>query len=354
MNETRQLIVETAERIFLDLCTKELVDDAENGAFPDALWSALEESGLTLAAVPENLGGSGGTLGDAFAVLRLAGAYAAPIPVAETVLAAWLLTWAGQPVPTGPLTIAYPTGDDAIRAVLDDGGYLFRGRQERVPFARCVSEVVAYSRCEGKHLVARIDVSSCRVEYGVNLAGEPRDTVVFDDVDVPSDRVAVLDTPDIEPEIVHFGALCRAVQMAGAMERILALTVEHANVRVQFGRTIGSFQAVRQQIAVLATHVAAASKAAENAVDALEAGEGTVEIEIAKARAGEAAGVVSEIAHQVHGAMGITHEHNLHQFTRRLWSWRDEFNAEPHWQAELGKRIAKVGADDLWSFITGV
>jgi acyl-CoA dehydrogenase len=152
----------------------------------------------------------------------------------------------------------------------------------------------------------------------------------------------------------ELGALCRSVQIAGAIESIVALTVEHANVREQFGRPIGSFQAVRQQIAVMAAHAAAACKAAEYAADRFGEYGGTIAIAAAKARTGEAAGKVAKVAHQVHGAIGITHEHALHQFTRRLWSWRDEYGAETYWQSVIGREIAGGGAENLWRFIAGV
>jgi len=74
--------------------------------------------------------------------------------------------------------------------------------------------------------------------------------------------------------------------------------------------------------------------------------------EAAKIRAGEAAGKVAEIAHQVHGAIGFTHEHSLHRLTPRLWSWRDEFGTESHWSRELGRAVLASGADALWPTIT--
>ena len=64
------------------------------------------------------------------------------------------------------------------------------------------------------------------------------------------------------------------------------------------------------------------------------------------------AGTGAAIAHQVHGAMGFTHEHSLHHATRRLWSWREEFGNEAVWAARLGKMVTRHGADGLWPFIT--
>jgi alkylation response protein AidB-like acyl-CoA dehydrogenase len=121
---------------------------------------------------------------------------------------------------------------------------------------------------------------------------------------------------------------------------------------VQFGRAIGKFQAIQQQLALLAEQVAAAGVAASSAVAAVAAGGDLLfAAAVAKSRAGEAAGKATDIAHQVHGAIGFTHEHRLHQLTRRLWSWRDEFGSESRWWIELGRLAASRGGDGLWPLL---
>jgi alkylation response protein AidB-like acyl-CoA dehydrogenase len=75
-------------------------------------------------------------------------------------------------------------------------------------------------------------------------------------------------------------------------------------------------------------------------------------VAIAKARAGEAAGIGAAIAHQVHGAIGFTLEHDLQFFTKRLCAWRDEFGNEAEWNLQYGNRIAALGPDGLWPAIT--
>ena len=149
-----------------------------------------------------------------------------------------------------------------------------------------------------------------------------------------------------------YGALARAAQMAGALESLLAQSVRYATERKQFGRPIGAFQAIQHQLAILAGHTAAAGMAAANACRAAERGDPTFEVAAAKVRVGEAAGVACSIAHQTHGAIGFTYEHSLHFSTRRLWSWRAEFGAESVWAAELGRRVAARGADQLWADLT--
>src|SRR6267142_1460239 len=99
------IIVDTATRIFQDLCEPSTVNEAEQGVWPKTLWDALEESGLPLAWVPDDLGGAGAAMPDGFAVLRVAGRFAAPVPLAETLMAGWLLARAGITAPNGPLTV---------------------------------------------------------------------------------------------------------------------------------------------------------------------------------------------------------------------------------------------------------
>src|SRR5205085_4271201 len=132
------IIVDTATRIFADLCEPQTVNAAEEGRWPEELWKALEESGLTLTWVPDNLGGAGAEMIDGFAVLRVAGRFAAPVPLAETLMAGWLLAQAGIAVPSGPLTIAPVHADGGI--VLTADGAL-SGRARRVPFVRSAGHI---------------------------------------------------------------------------------------------------------------------------------------------------------------------------------------------------------------------
>ncbi len=121
------------------------------------------------------------------------------------------------------------------------------------------------------------------------------------------------------------------------------MTTQYAQDRVQFGRPLGKFQAVQQNLAVLAGQAAAAVAAADLAAEAVADRVKFLPIAAAKARAGEAAGIAAAIAHQVHGAIGFTAEHDLHFLTRRLWSWRDEFGKDSAWNRLLGRHMAQAG-----------
>jgi acyl-CoA dehydrogenase len=147
------------------------------------------------------------------------------------------------------------------------------------------------------------------------------------------------------------GATVRSVQTAGALEAILSLSVAYANERVAFERPIGKFQAVQQNLARLAGEVAAALAVSGSAADTIAQGDDDavfLEAASAKIRCAEAATEGAAIAHQVFGAIGFTKEHVLHRFTLRMLAWRDDFGNESWWAAELGKHVAKRGADEFW------
>ncbi|HEY0595558.1 acyl-CoA dehydrogenase family protein [Sphingopyxis sp.] len=145
--------------------------------------------------------------------------------------------------------------------------------------------------------------------------------------------------------------------MAGAMGQALALSIEHVNMRQQFGRPLGKFQAVQQSLAVMACEVRAVEAAAAALaarLDAVGRDPSTADFEIAaaKLRANRAVGVVTAIAHQVHGAIGFTEEYDLHRVTIPLMRWRGEDGNDAHWAQVLGRQVAGFGGRGLWEVMT--
>ena len=145
--------------------------------------------------------------------------------------------------------------------------------------------------------------------------------------------------------------------MAGAMGPALALSIDHVNMRQQFGRPLGKFQAVQQSLAVMACEVRAVDAAAAalaarlDAVD-LDPSAAGFEIAAAKLRANRAVGVVTAIAHQVHGAIGFTEEYELHHVTIPLMRWRGTHGNDAHWAQILGRQVAGFGGRGLWEAMT--
>jgi acyl-CoA dehydrogenase len=346
--DLRALLGDTVTRLFTDLATKELIESAEKGAWPEKLWRALEEGGLTLPLVPESAGGAGGTWLDAHVVIRAAGHHAAPVPLAETVVAGWLLGRAGLEVPFGPLTLAPVHGDERLTLARTGGTVTVSGRATRVPWGRAADHVVTVGELDGRPTVALLARGAATVEHDRNLALEPRDTLVFQQA-----RAVAAGAADIPADAIYlYGAMARAAQMAGALEFCLEQSVRYASERKQFGKPLSAFQVIQQNLAVMAGHVAASGIAAEAAFRAAERTHARFEIACAKIRVGEAAGIVAGSAHQTHGAIGFTYEHALHFATRRLWSWRAEFGSESAWARRLGREVAARGADALWRDLT--
>jgi acyl-CoA dehydrogenase len=336
MNELATMLQESVSRLFEDLAGPETLEAAEGGTWPAALWKALEETAVTQTLVPESAGGVGASWREAEVVLRAAGRYVAPVPLAEGLVAAWLCARDGLEVPPGILSLA-------PHAELRRDGERISGALKRVPWGAQAAAVLA--EVEGRLVL--LDSSAAEVSSGNNLAKEPRDTLRFLAV-----APLALGSQDRAGAVQRFGALARACQIAGALELLVAESVQFANDRVQFGRPIGKFQAIQHQLAVLASETAAARAAAGSACLVADGPDPAFEIAVAKVRCGEAAGQGARIAHAVHGAIGFTYEHALHFATRRLWSWRSEFGAESHWSDVLGGEALARGADQLWDYVS--
>jgi acyl-CoA dehydrogenase len=352
MSETRELLREAAERLLEKHCSAETMRRADAGEFPQALWRALEQAGYPAALVPESAGGAGLEMADALSLLVSAGRHALPAPLAETMLAGWLLSSAGIALPEGPLAVAPVRAGDTLRAKREGAAWKIEGKASRVPWAAQARAIAVLAQAGNDMLVALVAPADCRIGGGANVAGEPRD-----DVDFAGARCAAAAPTKLRSrDLLALGAVMRSAQMAGALQCILEASVRYAGERVQFGRPIGRFQAVQQNLAVLAGHAAAATAAAEAAIEAaaqdMDSLAASLPIAAAKIRSGEAAGIGAAIAHQVHGAIGFTQEHSLHYATRRLWSWRDEFGNEAYWSRRLGGDVAAAGADRLWQTIT--
>ena len=345
------IIIDATTRILQDLCDPQTVTNATDDSWKAPLWSALEESGLTQAWTPDELGGAGATVIDGFDVLQVSGQFAVPVPLAETLLAGWLLSRAGLVVPMGAMTIA-PVRAGEILTMGDDGS--LSGAARGIPFADEAGKIAVLARRGGDYVVALVDRFGCAVSEGRSLAHEARSRVGFDGV-IPEEVSEPLHGID-EDALMQMGAAARSAQMAGALQAILDISVEYAKERVAFERPIGKFQAVQHNLARLggetAAAIAAAGSVAYTLGNAVSFDDHVfLEVAAAKIRVGEAAGEGAGIAHQAHGAIGFTAEHILHRFTTRLWSWRDDFGSESVWAVRLGEMVATRGADDVWPMV---
>ncbi len=157
------------------------------------------------------------------------------------------------------------------------------------------------------------------------------------------------------------GALLRSAQMAGAAQALLERSVRYSRERQQFGRLLGKFQAVQQQLAELAGYAACMQAASQQAFAAVERDgmphsedhPAWLAVAIAKCRCSELAHPVTLIAHGVHGAIGFTEEFGLHYFSRPLWRWRAEYGRHSDWALAIGRSAVTRGPVAIWRDLAG-
>lgn len=352
MSESDSIVAETAARIFADLADPQSINAAKDEAWKAPLWKALEENGLTLAWVAEDLGGAGAALADGFEIISVAGRYAAPVPITETLLAGWLLAQGKIASPAGMMTVAPMRPKDRITLSADG---TLSGKARGIPFARDAGHVAVLAHGAKGAAIALVATKAAKLTEMRGIAGNTLYEFTFE----KAKPIKVTEAPAgfEQGTLMLMGAAVRSLSTAGALATILDLSVKYAGERVAFERPIGKFQAVQHNLARLAGESAAASAAATSAADAvanaasLESPGIYLEVAAARIRSAEAATEGSAIAHQVHGAIGYTKEHILHRFTQRLLTWRDDFGNESQWAVDLGNRVAAAGADALWPLV---
>lgn len=319
MSELRALLAETADRVLGQECS----------------WQQIADAGLASVMVAPERGGFGGNWEDALVILKACGRHATPLPLGEAVLAARLADEAGIALDPGMTTIS-------PRTIGKIAAGSFTGEMQSVPWGSETEQIIGV--VENIIIIMR-HAHAKEIEQHKNPAGEPRDTLRFESapaISAPGDDWNA-------DSLFRSCALLRTCQIAGALERALELSVAYTRERQQFGKALAGFQAIQQQLAVLAEETAAAGMAAASACKAADKGDAAFEIAAAKLRANMAARTATGIAHQVHGAMGFTAEYKLHRLTRRLWAWQSEFGNERHWADILGADVARRGADNFWS-----
>jgi acyl-CoA dehydrogenase len=350
-----RLLREAVRAVIARRATGYAADDAAAAGIDEQLWTVLEANELTLVGVPETAGGSGGTFAQAVEVVVAAAAAAAFVPVGETLVAALALERAGMVVPSGALSVV--AGAHLLRAHIDDGTVAVQGTLKRVPYGRSAAHIVTLAAdIDGEFLVLLPRTATTLARAGVNLAGEPRDTLDVS-TELPADAILQV-APGSITYVRTMLDLVRTITLSAAATQALEATVTYVGQREQFGRPLAKLQAVQQALAIMAGEVELMQRVAAVCVAAVDAGSAAwADIEFAvaaaKAQASTAAGAVASTAHQLHGAMGTTREHPLRLSTTRLWSWRDEGTSAGTLFAEIGRRAIAAGRGGLWPLLAG-
>ena len=279
-----------------------------------AAWSALAEMGVLGICVPEDDGGLAMTDEDLVPLLVEVGRAGLPDPVSSTAGVAAGFLREHAPAALARTWLARIAAGDAAFAVGFEGSDLVTAASTVDAFLLCRRDEVHLVEPAAVRLVPTTSVDGARDLARVEWT--PGDETLV----APGERCA--DGFGAVNAAFDRAALGAAAMLVGLGERMLAMTVEYASERKQFGVPIGSFQAVKHQLADASLAVEFALPLVLRAANSLAHGDpaAPVHVSMAKAKASDAARAAAATSLQVHGAIGYTVEYDLHLFMKRAWA----------------------------------
>ncbi len=329
------VLYDSFDRLLTDISTPQVIRDIESGGSVKPLWQQIAESGFADAMVAEDAGGAGLNLSDAFGLFFLCGRHALPLPLAQTMVARGVLAKNGLDIPDGPIVIS------PLPAVHTNE----RIECRNVPFGSFAHSVVVPHGSASPKAKDLLLPAAAGTRTATGVHGSLQAHFSWDQ---PESGIVI----EAAFPWLEVAAAITAAQMAGAMDTVLNITVKYAGERSQFGRPIGKFQAIQQQLSVLAELATASRVGAELGCQASAGGTtNSLAAAVAKARASEAAGTVVSIAHGVHAAMGITEEYDLQIYTRRLIEWRTDYGSAGYWNRRVGDAVLSTEAPSTLEFM---
>jgi acyl-CoA dehydrogenase len=288
-------------RMLGQVSTPAAVRRAETGD-DSAIWGALTASGFVDALVAEAGGGFGLAPAEIVPLLIACGSHLLPAAFGETMVARALAAAAGSALPMETQVLLWP---------IDSTGRL--------------RSLLPPPKFGATH--ALVQQGGEAALYALNKNPAPSDGFGQSAATIDNAGAKLIAFDLAEDRLYHWCIALTVASMAGALARALDLTLRHVNDREQFGRKLANFQAIQQQVSVFAEHVALATVAAHLAISRPMPGPTALDAAIAKIVADEAATIGCAVAHAAHGAIGITAEHDLALYTRRIKRWQASFGA---------------------------
>ncbi|WP_156681257.1 acyl-CoA dehydrogenase family protein [Sphingomonas profundi] len=311
-------LLDPFKRLLERISTAQMVRASES-AGEVASWVEIDGSGFVDALVPEAAGGVGLSLADVVPLLLAAGGALLPVALGETMVARALVARAGKALPVTTPVLLWPADQE--------------GRPRSLIAPALAGATHAFVQ-QGKQASVRPLMQGDAAPDGFGIVAARLDPTAA--------PLLVVELP--EDALFAWAAALTAATMAGAMARVLEMTMAHVNDRQQFGRPLGKFQAIQQQMSMLAEAVAMADVAARIGLTGRQDAPSRLDAAIAKTVADESATTVCAIAHAAHGAIGITREHDLSLYVRRLKRWQLSFGSAAGWSRIVGEaRLVETG-----------
>jgi acyl-CoA dehydrogenase len=322
---------------------RNLAEDAGEKAddYTASVWGQVCELGLAGIGMPEDKGGSGGSLADLVVVVRELARAGVSTPIVEASTAAYAVdaAAAGESFDT---IVAIPDLDVSSKVITAD--------LARVPFVDAASGLVIVT--DSSVVTVPLAGESVTVKPGHDIADLPDGCVNLDGASVAH----ILAGPTA-PQVIDRLALARSAALLGSAWGAYELTRKYVMEREQFGAPLIKIPAVSTTLAQMAVRIRFADSALDRATTVC-ADAHTPElrrfgaVSAARISAAAAATLVARSSHQLHGAVGITAEYGLHRYTSRLWAQRDSDESEFAYCRRLGARVRSEGEIELWDGIS--
>ncbi len=372
LTEIQELLAASARDFLVDRAPFDLARAAAAGhaGFDASYWQEIAQLGWTGLMVPEQYGGAGLGLTEFGVLLEECGAALAPGPLLETaLLGASVIDHYGNEGQKSELLPAIAGGDSVIApaiheqapgwasnrvattARVEGGQWVLRGEKMFVPFADA-ADIFLVNANTGSgdddltlFVVRREDIGDSQVVPMKTASGSPVGQLKLQGTRLPEDAVLgeVGKGREAADLLLHLGAAGRSLQMAGAARRVVDVTVDYVSNRKQFGRPVGSFQAVQHHCANMALAARGILLMARRGAWALSQGQSGGNAALrAKLYANRELPGICSLAHQCHGAIGFTWEHDMHLFTRHALEWRSQYGDS----RQLTKLLSPSTADE--------
>lgn len=307
-----------------------------------SLPQTLIEAGIPWIGMAESIGGSGGDIFDAAIALQTLSRNTADVLGVDTgLVASWATSAHGLIHDRSLIAVAVDPRNTLTGSCSVSGDLLITGTAFDVP----ANERVQYLLVLIDQELALLPFASGKITMGENLAGEARSTIEFENATARNHIAAESDFTQID--LLARLALARAIQISGAMAAVRDLTVQYARTREQFGKPISDQQVIAHKLAEISELTLMSQAAVATALDAPT----TLHCAIAKSVTSRCARKASMVAHQVHGAMGMSQEYQLGALTTRLWSWTEEAGRPEFWNHYIGQAFLAQPKPLLWESI---